>query len=150
MQYNIRQATIQDICRLSEIEIFNYRMNFFTIFKNDSYYFGELQVVSMMDMYKNNDNLIKNTYVYDDGVIKGFIRINGEQIEKLFVEPILHGQAIGESLLKYAINNLNASFLWALEKNERAIKFYIRNGFHLTNEKILEEGTTNYLVKLIY
>ena len=41
------------------------------------------------------------------------------------------------------------SFLWALEKNIRAIKFYQRHGFSLTNEKKYEEGTDEYLVKLI-
>jgi len=36
----------------------------------------------------------------------------------------------------------------ALEKNSRAIRFYERNGFHLTDEKKPEEDTAEYLVKL--
>lgn len=41
---NIRQATIADLSRISEIVIFNYRLNFYPIFQNDDYYFNELQV----------------------------------------------------------------------------------------------------------
>ena len=89
-----------------------------------------------------------NTYVYDDGVVKGFIRLNGKQVEKLFVEPVLHGKRIGEALLQYAIDTHNVHFLWALEKNERAIRFYERHGFHKTNEKMLEEDTTEYLIRM--
>lgn len=51
-------------------------------------------------------------------------------------------------LLKFAIDNKNVSFLWALEKNSGAIRFYERYGFHITNEKKFEEETTEYLVKL--
>lgn len=42
----------------------------------------------------------------------------------------------------------NADFLWALEKNVKAIKFYKQHGFHITNEKKLEEDTTEYLIRL--
>ena len=35
-----------------------------------------------------------------------------------------------------------------LEKNEKAIRFYERNGFGVTGEKKLEEDTTEYLVLL--
>ena len=35
-----------------------------------------------------------------------------------------------------------------LEKNEKAIRFYERNGFGVTGEKKLEEDMTEYLVLL--
>ena len=44
----IRPAAATDICRLCEIEIFNYRLNFYPIFKNDAIYFRELQVSSVL------------------------------------------------------------------------------------------------------
>ncbi len=43
MTEKIRLADNNDISRLVEIEIFNYRLNFYPIFRNDEYYFGELQ-----------------------------------------------------------------------------------------------------------
>lgn len=146
---NIRRAEKRDAARLAEIEIFNYRLNFYPIFRRDEYYFGELSVPTAAENYLKNEDILHNTYVYDDGVVKGFVRIDGSEAVKLFVEPSLQGNAIGEKLLKYAVEEHNADFLWALEKNVRAIRFYERNGFHLTDEKKLEEDTAEYLVKAI-
>jgi putative acetyltransferase len=50
--------------------------------------------------------------------------------------------------LKYAVEQENARFLWALEKNEKAIAFYHRHGFRVTEERKFEEGTTEYLVRM--
>lgn len=141
----IRKANITDINRIAEIEIFNYRLNFYPIFKNDNYYFDELQVLNVYNKIKAN---IESYYVYDDGVVKGFILTDGMQLKKLFVEPILQNNGIGKSLLKYAVNILKVNYLYALEKNEKAIMFYQSNGFKVTEDKILEEDTSEYLVKL--
>jgi len=141
----IRQATVADLSRISEIVIFNYRLNFYPIFRNDDYYFNELQVPKLIDEYKR---LVGTMWVYDDGAIKGFIQIENGEIKKLFVEPILQGNSIGSALLKYAIYKHKANTLWALEKNVRAIRFYERYGFQTTTDKKLEEDTTEYLVRL--
>jgi len=144
----IRQATAADAVRLAEIEIFNYRLNFYPIFKNDSYYFDELQTNTLAQTYRDEPQLLDHTFVYDDGVVKGFCRTDGARLCKLFVEPVLQGGGIGGQLLEYAVQNLGADYLWALEKNRRAICFYQRHGFALTGEKQPEEGTTELLVRL--
>lgn len=123
---NIRKATKEDLARIAEIVVFNYRLNFYPIFKNDDFYFGELQVLNLMESYQP---LIETMWVYDDGAIKGFVQVDNKEIKKLFVEPALQGNAIGSKLLNFAIDKFNADFLWALEKNIRAIKFYQRHGF---------------------
>ena len=142
---NIRKATIGDLARIAEIVIFNYRLNFYPIFKNDDYYFNELQVPTIMKQYESS---LDNMWVYDDGAIKGMIQVENQEIKKLFVEPMLQGNCIGSMLLKYAIDYHNANILWALEKNTRAIRFYERHGFIITADKKLEEDTTEYLVRL--
>lgn len=144
----IRKAIKEDVSRIAEIEIFNYRMNFYPIFKNDEYYFDELQVAAEIENLHNNLDILENIYVYDDGAVKGFMRIDGKEVKKLFVEPVLQGQAIGAKLLNYAIQNLSVTFLWALEKNTKAISFYERHGFGVIGDKKYEEGTTEYLVRL--
>ena len=144
---NIRQATIDDLARIAEIVVFNYCLNFYPIFQNDDFYFYELQVPKLMEAYRK---LIGNIWVYDDGVVKGFIQVENREIKKLFVEPILQGNSIGSKLLNFAIKECNADFLWALEKNVKAIKFYERHGLYITQEKKLEEDTTEYLIKLKY
>ena len=142
---SIRLATIEDVNRIAEIVVFNYRLNFYPIFQDAEFYFKELQVSKLMDAYKD---LLSNLYVFDDGVVKGFIQIENKEVKKLFVEPVLQGQSIGSELLKYAIDEFDVNYLWALEKNEKAIRFYERHGFHITDEKKLEEGTSEYLVLL--
>ena len=142
---NIRQATEKDLSRIAEIEIFNYRLNFYPIFKSDWFYFEHLTVPSLMEKYAVETG---SFYVYDDGVIKGFVKTSDNEIQKLFVEPVLQGNKIGDALVNFATEKLSADNLWALEKNTKAIKFYEKHGFELTVEKKFEEDTTEYLVKL--
>ena len=147
--YVIRQATPADAGRIAEIEVFNYRLNFYPIFKSDKFYFDILQVSSKTEEYLADPHLLQNTWVYDDGVVKGFIRVEGTEVQKLFVEPALQGQAIGAVLLEYMMEHRGVNHLWALEKNKKAIRFYERHGFRLTENKKPEEETTEYLVQLV-
>lgn len=73
---NIKQAKPQDLARMAEIEVFNYRLNFYPIFKNDEFYFGELGVPGVIARY---DNCLDSLWVYDDGVVKGFMQVSAGQ-----------------------------------------------------------------------
>lgn len=126
----IRAATADDLNRIAEIEVFNYRLQFYPIFRSDDFYFGELQVPTVAQRYEKSLDHIR---VYDDGVVKGFVLAQDGEVKKLFVEPVLQGSGIGAQLLDYALEHMGAHTLWALEKNTRAIRFYQRNGFHLTD-----------------
>ena len=141
----VRKANREDLSRIAEILVFNYRLFFYPIFKSDEYYFEELSVPSLM---KEFESALDSLYVYDDGVVKGFIKIEGTYIARLFVEPVLQNGSIGSRLLEYAIREHHADHLWALEKNTKAIRFYERHGFTATGEKKLEDDTTEYLVLL--
>ena len=141
----IRKAVFNDLSRIAEIQVFNYRLYFYPIFKSDEYYFDELGVPSLMQEYEAG---LDSLYVYDDGVVKGFVKIEDTYIARLFVEPVLQNASIGSQLLEYAMKEHNADHLWALEKNTRAVRFYERHGFIATGEKKPEEGTTEYLILL--
>ena len=141
----IRQAKINDLVRIAEIFVFNYRLNFYPIFQEDIFYFEELTVFNMVESFaKELDSIL----VYDDGVVKGFIQIEKREVRRLFVEPVLQGKAIGTELLEYGIVEMDANHLWALEKNIKAIAFYQRHGFDTTNEKKYEKDTTEFLVRM--
>ncbi|MBR0429611.1 MAG: GNAT family N-acetyltransferase [Lachnospiraceae bacterium] len=140
MDKNIRKATKKDISRIAELMVINYRVNFFQFFKNEEFYFGELNVLDVAQEYMDHPEMVENTYVYDDGAVKGMVRLDGDEIVKLFVEPQFQSQHIGAKLLKYAVEQHAANWLWVLEYNARGIAFYKRNGFELTGEKFLEEG----------
>lgn len=146
---NIRKAGVRDLSRVAEIYVFNNRVNYLPIFKDETFSFGELQVVSLVDQYFKKDEIISNLYVFDNGLIRGFIQMKETEICKLYVDSFFQNQGFGDQLIKYAIKELGADHLWALEKNTRAISFYQRYGFYLTGTKKFEEGTTEYIVKLL-
>ena len=92
---NIRKAMIPDLSRVAEIYVFNNRINYFPIFKDAGFSFGKLQVVSLVDQYLKRKKILENIYVFDDGLIKGFIQIKGTEICQLFVEPFFQNEGIG-------------------------------------------------------
>ena len=145
----IRRAEKKDASRIAEILVFGNRVNFYPIFREDEYSFGELQVVPMAQKYEEDDELRSRTYVYDDGIVRGVMQVKGDEVEKLYVDSFFTGRGIGGQLIEYAKEKLGVRWLWALEKNTGAIRFYQRHGFLLTDEKVFEEGTTEYLVKMV-
>lgn len=142
----IRAAGKDDAARLAEIETFNYRLNFYPIFRNDAYFFSELNVPVVAEEYRTEPERVARTIIYDDGVIKGFARVNGDEIEKLFVEPAFQNRGIGDALIRYATERLGAKRLLVLEKNPRAIRFYEKHGFHLTDRKQRVDDTNEFFI----
>ncbi len=145
---HIRKAAISDLSRVAEILVYNNRLNFFPIFGDESYSFGAMQVVPLVNDYFSKPEVLESLYVYDDGVIRGFIQLDGTELHKLYVDSFFQNRGIGGELVEYATREKGAKWLWALEKNVRAIAFYQRHGFRLTGERTLEEGTTEYLVRM--
>lgn len=143
----IRKASPQDLSRIAEILVFVKRVNFRPIFQDDAYSFGQLQVIPVAEKYSAPE-ILDHIWVWDDGIVKGLIHIEGAEIVELYVDCFFQNQGIGAKLIDYAIREHQAGFLWAIEKNIGALRFYETHGFHLTGEKKFEEGTTEYLVKL--
>ncbi|MBR3929574.1 MAG: GNAT family N-acetyltransferase [Clostridia bacterium] len=144
----IRQATIADASRIAEILIFSKRMNYRTIFRNDTVSFGEMQVYPLAKRYIDSPQELDGIWVYDDEFVKGMIHISENQILELYVDFFFENQGIGSALIQFAIEQKHCDFLWVLEKNTKAIRFYQRHGFVITEEKQYEEGTTEYIVKM--
>ena len=144
----VRAATAEDASRIAEILVYNIRLNYWPIFGDVEYPFITMQVVPVA-REMGAPEPIARTLVYEDGgVVKGFARLQGSEIEKLYVDPFFQGQGVGAALLRQAVKGLARPFVWALEKNVRALRFYEREGFARTGERALEEGTTEYIVRL--
>ena len=97
--------------------------------------------------WKSNLELVKElllqatVYVYEDNQkILGFIGINGEYIEGIFVSDEMQSQGIGKILLNYAKDKRNKLLLNVYQKNARAISFYKREGFEIQHSG-LDEAT---------
>lgn len=144
----IRHATTDDASRIAEILIFTKRMNYRKIFCDDRVSFGEMQVYPLAKSYIDNPKRLDGIWVYDDEFVKGIIHIEGSQIIELYVDSFFENKGIGSKLVRFAIEQMNCKYLWVLEKNLSAIRFYQRHGFVITGEKQYEEGTMEYIVKM--
>ena len=143
----IRKATINDISRIAEILVFVKRIKFLPIFQDEDYSFNTLQVIPVSKKYSKPE-ILGNIYVYDDGIVKGLIHIEGKEIKELYVDYFFQDQGIGGKMIEFAKDQFDANFLWAIEKNADVIRFYEAHGFHLTDTKKFEEDTTEYLVMM--
>lgn len=80
-------------------------------------------------------------YVYeDDKMIQGFVGLNDEYIEGIFVSDEMQSCGIGKLLLDYIKDKKVSLRLNVYQKNARAISFYQREGFIIQCEG-LDEAT---------
>lgn len=147
---HIRRAQPDDASRIAEIWVFNYRLQFYPIFRDDSFYFCELTVEAAAESLRGDAAALAAYYVYDDGIVRGMMQVEGGEVVRLFVEPAFQSCGIGAKLLEYAVTALHADRLWVLECNPRAIQFYERHGFRLTDTKKPEDDTDKYLRLMKY
>ena len=116
----IRQATLKDLERISEIYIFNYRLNFYPIFKNDDYYFEELTVSNYESILRG---IRSSIYQYDLGEVK-FLSVLCTQ-EPDTVKDLVAG--FGEH--------------WVVDLNERRLLIYENQVLKFANAKdVIEEA----------
>ena len=85
-------------------------------------------------------------YVYEnDREIWGFIGLNGEYIEGIFVSDEMQSQGVGKLLLDYIKDRKARLTLNVYQKNTRAIHFYRREGFRIQCESLDEDtGEKDY------
>lgn len=101
------------------------------------------------DYWVNNYDLVKTkyipyskTYVYEEGnKIKGFISIiENNFIGALFVDNNSQGNGIGKKLLDFAKEEYKSLSLAVYKENEKALKFYLREGFSIVKEQVNEDS----------
>ena len=89
-----------------------------------------------------------DVYVYeDDKIIQGFVGINDEYIEGIFVSDEMQSHGIGKILLDYIKDKKVRLQLNVYQKNVRAISFYQREGFTIQGERMDEfTGEKEYVM----
>ena len=78
-------------------------------------------------------------YVYENEItkqIEGFIGLTNNYIAGLFVKESAQSKGIGKQLLDYAKNVKENMTLNVYEKNDQAIKFYMREQFWIHSKNI--------------
>lgn len=95
--------------------------------------------------WTNNYEVVKEmlpqaeVYVYeDDKIIQGFIGINDEYIEGIFVSDEMQSRGIGKMLLDYIKDKKDRLQLKVYQKNVGAMSFYQREGFTIQSESMDE------------
>ena len=83
--------------------------------------------------------LLAEVYVYEyDTEIQGFIGLNDEYMEGIFVRDEMQSQGIGKLLLNFVKEKKTKLYLNVYQKNTRAIHFYQREGFEIQREGLDE------------
>lgn len=104
--------------------------------------------------WTNNYEVVKemlpqaDVYVYeDDKIIQGFVGINDEYIEGIFVSDEMQSRGIGKILLDYIKDKKDRLQLKVYQKNVRAMSFYQREGFTIQSEEMDEfTGEKEYVM----
>ncbi len=80
--------------------------------------------------------LIKNNYEY-----LGFMGIERDKIEMIFVDSKAIGKGLGKELLNYGIDNYKATLVDVNEENTYALSFYEHMGFKvLKRDEVDSQG----------
>lgn len=95
------------------------------------------------DYWENNFETVKlmfleaKIYVYEvANEIQAFIGLNNNYIEGIFVDEKMRSKGIGKALLDFVKQNSLELSLKVYKKNQKAIKFYQREGFKQIEESI--------------
>ena len=76
-------------------------------------------------------------YVYEtDGKILGFVGLQGDYLAGIFVDRHARSMGIGGQLIHYVQKIRRTLTLNVYRKNQRAMEFYLREGFSVLSEDI--------------
>ena len=140
----IRVATIKDASRLAEIQIFSKRKAFRPIFQNDDVSFNEMSVLRLALYYQDVIGALDDIYVFDDGIVKGMMKLDCKnsiwELKELYVDPFFQGEGVGTKLMRHFLttaksHDVKEVYLWVLEENFAARKFYESHGYVYTGNK---------------
>lgn len=86
-------------------------------------------------------------YVYEiNNSIIGFIGINKNYIEGIFIKEEYQNKGVGSKLLNYIKNLYNELYLNVYKNNDNALEFYKKHNFNIIKEKIDENTNEIELV----
>ncbi|ETT53959.1 GNAT family N-acetyltransferase [Paenibacillus odorifer] len=75
----------------------------------------------------------------DQEQVVGFLGVQNNKIEMLFVEPAAMGKGVGKALLAYVMQELDVHLVDVNEQNPQALGFYEHMGFQVFERSALDE-----------
>lgn len=113
-------------------------------FINPAYWYDNLEPVRQMLPQAE-------VYIYtesEESAPLALIGLDEDYIAGIFVAPEAQAQGIGKQLLDYAKSLRSQLTLRVYQQNERALRFYQREGFQIENDQIDEAtGAAEYLMR---
>lgn len=87
----------------------------------------------------------------ENGVIHGFLGVDENRIEMLFVDDASRGKGVGKYLLTYAIEHFGANEVDVNEQNPQGVGFYRHRGFEQVGRSELDgQGNAFPLLHMRY
>jgi putative acetyltransferase len=92
-------------------------------------------VISLIpEVKKTIENIESLIIVKHNNNITGFMGIENNKIEMLFIKPCFFGKGIGKSLVEYGICSYDINCVDVNEQNIEALKFYEHIGFEVIDK----------------
>ena len=143
----IERAMLQDVLELQDIGRTTFRQTFAELNSEENmqkYLQESFSIDKLTEELSNKDSEIY--FAILDAHVIGYLKINLNQaqtekldldaleIERIYVKKEFQGQKVGQLLYQKAIeraHQIRASYVWlgVWEQNQRAIRFYTKNGF---------------------
>lgn len=89
-------------------------------------------------------NLLEVYGLFKGNVLIGFVGVEQEKVEMLFVHPNFFGVGAGKKLLDFSITTLNATEVDVNEQNTSAVGFYKKMGFEIYNRTDKDSAGRDY------
>jgi putative acetyltransferase len=77
---------------------------------------------------------------HDQNKITGFLGVDDDKIEMLFIRPDYRGKGVGKALLDFAVKELKARKVAVNEQNVQAVGFYEYLGFKTVKREPLDSN----------
>lgn len=143
MSFIIRQTSISEAYDVAKVHVLSWQSAYKGIILDD--YLNNMSVETRAEKFKNNYDTVKDDsfVAVEDEKIIGVLAVHkcfdadvvdcGE-VEAIYLLPEFWGSGYGKQLMDFAINALkergyNDIYLWVLEENIRARRFYEKYGF---------------------
>lgn len=98
------------------------------------------------DYWQSHYEIVKNLMPEADILVSeenhqiiGFVGITGDYIAGIFVESSMQSKGIGTALMNVLKKQYKKLNLHVYKKNQRAVSFYLREGFTIQTEQLDEE-----------
>ena len=148
----IRPMEQDDVSRVAEIHVFGWRSAYRGMISDEILFKRRLVSRSMALFESSLGSEDSETWVYDDGILKGSMTIGACRDEDkqgafevwgIYVEPLMQREGVGTKLLHHA-EKLAAErgykeiCIWVLEQNTQARGFYEKHGYNA-------DGSSKYI-----